>query len=71
MNTVKRNIGEDEVIFVLAANKIDLINESEVGNKEGVDYTHSIDALFSEASTEKRIGFSNLLNKLLEKLDLK
>ena len=67
VDTVKREIGNDEAIFGLAANKIDLINECTVENEEGVEYAHSIGALFSETSAEKKIGFSNLVNRLLEK----
>ena len=70
VDTVKREIDKEDVIFGLAANKIDLINESQVENEEGVEYAHSIGALFSETSAEKNIGFSNLVNKLLEQLIL-
>ena len=70
VDTVKREIGDEEVIFGLAANKIDLINESQIEKEEGEQYAQDIGAIFFETSAKIKVGFESLLNKLLEKLVL-
>ena len=64
---VTEEIGDDEVFFGVAANKIDLFHKSEVEKAEGEEYAQKINALFSETSAKTDVGFKNLVNKLLEK----
>ena len=68
VNVVIEEIGDEEVLFGIAANKIDLFHNSEVEKEEGEEYAQKINALFSETSAKDDVGFKNLVNKLLEKL---
>ena len=67
VNAVIEEIGDDEVLFGIAANKIDLFHKSEVKKVEGEEYAQKINALFSETSAKSDVGFKNLVDELLEK----
>ena len=69
VNKVNDEIDNDKVIKGLAANKIDLFEESEVGKKEGEEYGTKIGAYFCETSgKEDKKGFKNFVHNLVEKL---
>ena len=61
-------IGKD-VIFGLAANKVDLFDKEEVSKKEGIEYAKKIGAIFRETSAKNsRKAFKDFVNELIEKL---
>ena len=68
VNATREELGNEEVIFGVAANKIDLFDQSQVDKEEGEDYAKSINAVFFETSAKSNIGFKNLVNNLLEQL---
>ena len=66
---VSREELQNEVIFGVVGNKVDLFNNCEVEKEEGEEYAKNIGALFTEASAkENPIGFRNFIKQLLEKL---
>ena len=68
---VKEQIDNENVIFGLVGNKIDLFDNVEVEKEEGEKYAKEIIAYFSEASAkENPKGFNNFVNRLIEKLFL-
>ena len=68
---VKEQIDNENVIFGLVGNKIDLFDNVEVEKEEGEKYAKEIIAYFSEASAkENPKGFNKFVNKLIEKLFL-
>ena len=72
LNTVIQEIGNDEVIFGVVGNKIDLFNECEVEQEEGKKYASKIDALFCETSAKNNPkGFKYFIRQLLEQYLLK
>ena len=69
VNKVNDEIDNDKIIKGLAANKIDLFENSQVGKKEGEDYGKTIGAFFCETSAkEDKKGFKEFVYKLVEKL---
>ena len=70
VNVVNEEIGDEEALFGIAANKIDLFEKSEVEKEEGEEYAQKINALFYETSAKADVGFKNLVNQLLEKFVL-
>ena len=70
INVVIEEIGDEEVLFGIAANKIDLFEKSQVEKEEGEEYAQKINALFYETSAKADVGFKNLVNQLLEKFVL-
>ena len=68
-NVTKELLGDEEIIFGVAANKIDLFENSEVDKNEGNEFSEKIGALFAETSgKDDPKGFKDFVNKLLEKL---
>ena len=68
VNTVKEKIGTEKVTFGVAANKIDLFDNSEVDREEGEKYAKKINALFAETSAKDNPkGFRDFVQKLLGK----
>ena len=66
---VSREELQNEVIFGVVGNKIDLFNNCEVEKDEAEEYAKKIGALFTETSAkENPIGFRNFIKQLLEKL---
>ena len=66
---VAREVIQDEAIFGLVGNKIDLFNNCEIERQEAEEYASKIGAQFTETSAkENPIGFRNFVNQLLEKL---
>jgi small GTP-binding protein len=70
VNVVNEEIGDEETLFGIAANKIDLFEKSQVEKEEGEEYAQKINALFYETSAKADVGFKNLVNQLLEKFVL-
>ena len=70
LNAVSEELKRDEVIFGVAANKIDLFTESQVETTEAEEYAEQkINGLFCETSAKDNpIGFKNFINQLLERL---
>ena len=70
LNAVNEEIGKDEVIFGVAANKVDLFTKSEVETTEAEEYAEQkINGLFCETSAKDNpLGFKNFVNQLLERL---
>ena len=68
-NLTKELLGDEEIIFGVAANKVDLFENSEVETNEGKELSEKIGALFEETSgKDNPKGFKDFINKLLEKL---
>ena len=68
VNTVNEEIGNNEVTFGVAANKIDLFDKSQVEKEEGEEYAKAINALFCETSAkENSKEFRIFVKKLLKK----
>ena len=68
-NLAKEILGDEQIIFGVAANKIDLFENSEVEKNEGKEFSEKLGALFEETSgKENPNGFKNFISKLLEKL---
>ena len=66
-NLAKEVLGNDEIIFGVAANKIDLFANSEVEKDEGIDFAQKINALFDETSGKVNSkGFKDFVKKLLD-----
>ena len=60
---------QNEIVFGVLGNKIDLFNNCEVEKAEAEEYANKIGALFTETSAkENPIGFRNYVKQLLEKL---
>ena len=70
LNAVSEELKRDEVIFGVAANKIDLFTESQVETTEAEEYAEQkINGLFCETSAKANpLGFKNFINLLLERL---
>ena len=68
-NLTKELLGKDNIIFGVAANKIDLFENSEVEKKEGIEFAQNIDAIFEETSGKCNAdGFKDFIKKLLEQM---
>ena len=68
LNLATEILGE-EIIFGVAANKIDLFENSEVEKKEGKEFAQKLDGLFEETSGKANsTGFKDFIKKLLNKL---
>ena len=66
---VSREELQNEAIFGVLGNKIDLFNDCQVEKEEAEEYAKKIGALFTETSAkENPIGFRNFIKQLLEKL---
>ena len=63
-------LGNEEVIFGVAANKIDLFTQNEVETTEAEEYAEKkINGLFCETSAKDNpLGFQDFVKQLLEKL---
>ena len=70
LNATNEELGKNEVIFGVAANKIDLFTNSEVELTEGEEYAEKkINGLFCETSAKANpLGFKNFIKLLLERL---
>ena len=70
LNSTNEEIGKNEVIFGVAANKIDLFTECEVETTEAEEYAEKkINGLFCETSAKANpLGFKNFIKLLLERL---
>ena len=69
VNTVNEEIGNNEVTFGVAANKIDLFDKSQVEKEEGEEYAKAINALFCETSAKDNAqGFKDFVRKLFDKV---
>ena len=69
LSNVNEELQNEEVIFGVAANKIDLFAETQVGKEEGEKYAKAINALFCETSAKdnpKR--FKAFVKELLDNL---
>jgi small GTP-binding protein len=58
---------DNEPIFAVVANKIDLYQEQQVENKEGKDFADSIKAIFQTTSAMSNSGITNLFENLGKK----
>ena len=68
-NSVKEELGEDEVIIGVVGNKADLFTNTEVQKIEGENYAQKINGFFSETSAkENPEGFEIFVKMLLENL---
>ena len=66
------NINNNEVIFALVGNKIDLNDKREVSPEEGQKFSEEHDFIFQEVSAKTGDGFSDLFYKnLFEKIRIK
>ena len=66
---VSREELQNEAIFGVLGNKIDLFNDCQVEKEEAEEYAKKIGALFTETSAkENPTGFRNFIKQLLEKL---
>ena len=69
LNAVNEELQNEEVIFGVAANKIDLFENSEVEKEEGEEYAKAINALFCETSAKDNAqGFKDFVRKLFDKV---
>ena len=66
---VSREELQNDAIFGIVGNKIDLFNNCEIEAEEGEKFANKIGALFVETSAKDNpIGFRDFVKKLLEKL---
>ena len=66
---VSREEVQNDAIFGVVGNKVDLFNNCEVQKEEGEEFANEIGALFTETSAKDTpIGFRNFVKQLLEKL---
>ena len=69
LNAVNEELQNEEVIFGVAANKIDLFENSEVEKEEGEEYAKAINALFCETSAKDNAqGFKDFVRMLFNKV---
>ena len=69
VNVTKEILGNEEIIFGVAANKIDLFENSEVEKNEGKEFAQKIGGLFEETSgKDNPNGFKDFIKKLLEQM---
>ena len=69
LNAVNEELQNEEVIFGVAANKIDLFENSEVEKEEGEEYAKAINALFCETSAKDNAqGFKDFVRMLFDKV---
>ena len=69
VSVANEELNNNEAIFGIAGNKIDLFAESEVEKKEAEKYATKINALFSETSAKQDPkGFKIFIKELLGKL---
>ena len=69
LNDVIQELENEELIFGVAANKIDLFDKAEINKEEGENYAKTINALFCETSAKDNPkGFKAFVKKLLDKL---
>ena len=68
INLVIEELGDENLVFGLAANKMDLFDQSEVDLEEGKKEAEKIGALFSETTAKDNPkGFITFVNELLIK----
>ena len=68
INCAVEELGNENVVFGLVGNKIDLIEESEVDRNEAEKCANNINASFTETSAKKdELGFKSFLGQLLKK----
>ena len=68
INCAVEELGNENVVFGLVGNKIDLIEESEVDRNEAEKCANNINASFTETSAKKdALGFKSFLGQLLKK----
>ena len=68
INCAVEELGNENVVFGLVGNKIDLIEESEVDRNEAEKCANNINASFTETSAKKdALGFNSFLGQLLKK----
>ena len=67
----KEIVGNENIMFAIAANKIDLIEFSQIEKSEGLEFAKKIGAYFIESSSKANPeGFKKFINKLLTKMIL-
>ena len=75
LNMVKANCNMEKIACILLANKIDLQDDRQVGEKEGREYAQRNGLLFAEVSAFSNTGnsinkaFNNLLKEIVPKYD--
>ena len=72
INIVSEELGDENLVFGLAANKMDIFDQSDVDLEEGKKEAEKIGALFAETTAKDNPkGFVAFVNELLKKYFLK
>ena len=63
-----KQIGGENVVIALVANKSDLYEEKQVDNKVGQDFAQSIGAIFASTSAKNASGINSLFENIAHKI---
>ena len=65
-NDVDKNVGKDNVIFGVIANKTDLNKEQIITSEEGKEYAKKINALYFETSAKDYKSIENAFKEIVK-----
>ena len=63
-----KQIGSENIVIALAANKYDLYEEKQVSNEEGEEFAKSIGAIFVSTSAKNASGINSLFENIAHKI---
>jgi small GTP-binding protein len=63
-----KQLGSENIVIAIAANKYDLYEEKQVSNEEGEEFAKSIGAIFVSTSAKNASGINNLFENIAHKI---